>query len=156
MNDKVVLFMAASGILVAVLLVWAQLWISSATHKAKSDAVLTTVGIGMAYCYFAIFISMISFGIMAYTYSVTKLSTFFLSYSFIIATFSVIVSLTSVVHKTYVGLPLFSSSLQKQLSGKLRRGLILFVLPLGLLIIWWLVVYIFPVTKMIFEPLIDG
>ncbi|MFC2033713.1 hypothetical protein ACFLUB_04285, partial [Chloroflexota bacterium] len=50
-NEKVMFFMTASGILVAVLLVWAQLWITKAQVYRKEGHSTSTVGVSLSYVY---------------------------------------------------------------------------------------------------------
>jgi len=73
-GNNVLLFMAASGILVAVLLVWAQLWANTAIQIENNKGSAINSGFGLSYCFYAIVSSMLSFGITVFMGSVTLFS----------------------------------------------------------------------------------
>jgi len=153
MSDKIVLFVAASGILIAVLLVWAQLWTTMAKEYEKGKNPTITAGYGLSFCYYAICASLLAFAITIITYSVNPWALILLSFSIILALFLVILSIWPVVTKTLRALPLLAPLPIGCFANKAARVLILFICPLVLLIFCWLVVYVVPFTKVIFDRL---
>lgn len=155
MSDKIVLFMASNGILVAILLVLAQLWIVMAKEYKDNRKPTITAGYGLSYCYYAIFTSMLSFAITIIAYSLTPLALVLFTYSISSAVILVYLIAHSVVIKTLLALP-FLEPLPiglsvRRFNSKKARVIFLFIAPGLLFLFCWLAVYSIPWTKIIFE-----
>jgi hypothetical protein len=63
-NAKRNLFVTGSGILVAILVVWAQLWVTTGQIYEEKHQSLISVGLGLTFIYAAIFFAALSFAII--------------------------------------------------------------------------------------------
>ena len=110
MEAKLTFFMTASGILVAILLVWAQLWITTAQEYSKVGHSTLTVGVSLAWVYGAILTSMLAFATMLIQYSVSRFALFLLILSVILTGILIAGSLYASVTSTIAGLDILAPS----------------------------------------------
>jgi len=152
MNDnKSTSFLTASGILVAILLVWAQLWFTTAQQYGEPNTI--TAKYGLSYVYIAVLFSLIAFTLTVYN-AVNRWSIIFFGYSLILTAILVFGSLFSIVYKTLSELPMLSPSIPSWFEWFFKEpvwGVI--VAPVGLLILWSVICNCCPCMKNIIKQL---
>ncbi len=144
MNNMKTLLLTASGILIAILLVWAQLWTTTAQYYHDHGYGLITVGYGLLLVYYAMVASVFSF--IAVLFNKFRLGTFFLLFTVAITGVEVLTSTWSVFSKIWTdvdnsllapsewGISFLSSD------PTLKKWLFLIVTPIiTLVVLWWLV-----------------
>lgn len=155
MGNNVMFFMTASGILVAVLLVWAQLWITTAQGYKKDGLSTSTVGVSLSYVYGATLTSLIAFATMLIQFSVSRFTLVLLTFSVMLAIIIVTGSLYASVTKALGGTDVLapSNDFASLYSIPFVRKFALIIIPAFLMILSWLMVCVFPCTKTIFDRL---
>lgn len=156
MGNNVMFFMTASGILVAVLLVWAQLWITTAQGYKQYGLSTSTVGVSLSYVYGATLTSLIAFATILIQFSVSRFALVFLTFSVILAIILVAGSFYASLTKAISGKDVLapSNDFASSYEIPLVRIIALIIIPAFLMIFSWLIVCIFPCTKTIFDRLI--
>ena len=103
MNGRKILLLTASGILVAVLLVWVQLWTDVAQDYRDHGYSLLTAAYGLTFVYYAMAASITSFVIILLSKSSCCLrwALVFLIFAVIIAWFEVVFSMVSTTMRTF-------------------------------------------------------
>ncbi len=99
-------FLVASGFLTAILLVWAQLWVSTAQAYRRRELSTWTVGYGLTYIYWAIGASLVAFVIGIICEPLPGAAFGFFAFSLLVATVQVGQSLLSVSKRMWSGSPL--------------------------------------------------
>jgi len=101
--NEVILIVTSSGILSAILLVWSQLWITTAQEykeNCNSKNPTVTAGIGLTYTYMAILAAITTFGITIVAGTVNNIALMFLMWSGILTFWLVIGSVVPAFLKT--------------------------------------------------------
>jgi len=156
MTNKSMFFIAASGILMAILFVWAQLWTTTAEVYRSYGATLLTAGYGLSYVYYAILASVVAFIITIFKLSVCRWALVSMTFALILTLGQVIATTVSTVTKSLLSLDLLAplTSYADHFSSFLAHLLILFGIPLVLFVLCYLVVMVIPKTKRVFDHLV--
>ena len=127
------IFLTASGVLIGVLLVWAQLWASS-YPKRDDNHRPWTVELGLVWTYVSVLLAMLSFGWSGYyyftqRYDVPPVAMGLFIAAFLMTVLNVAQSLVSNLYKLIKGEPLAD-----KLEGK-RRCIYVYVIKSGAVIL---------------------
>ncbi len=154
-NQKMI-FLTASGILVAILLVWAQLWtIMAQEYKHQPGMTMITAGYGLSCVYYAIFTAFLSFILIIIQRSLSKISLVLFSYSIILTFLLVLSSLIGVVWKTSSGSDVLTPFTPYWLSWFINAPVwVVIISPIGLFIVLFVLALCCPCLKKMFARLI--
>ncbi len=159
MNDRKTLLLTASGILMAVLLVWAQLWTTTAQEYDSKYLSLITAGYGLLFVYYALVASLFSFLILLL--AKLRMGLVFLLSALLITAGEVITSTWSVLVKTWsdpetllepspYAVHFFTAN-----SGW-THWILFVVAPIVSILICYLLVYIIPWSRTKFDSFLDS
>jgi len=158
------LLLTASGILVAVLLVWAQLCTTTAQIYYEHNFILVTAAYGLIWVYYAVLASFLAFitTLISRSTKLMRVGLLFFVFSVIITIFEIGMTTYTTVYKTWNnpnGLlqPPSWSMLIKFLTtySNWAHWIMLVGLPLFVFLICWLLIFIIPFTKNISDSLLD-
>lgn len=138
-------FITASGFVVAILLVWANLWTTTAQVYEDKRTSMFLVKYSLAYLYWAVLASLIAFVIAIFREPVPSPALGFLGFSLMITIFMVGSSLTGVILKVLHDLELWSTlepwdPLSRLSSKYYGRIILVVVIPLLALTAWIIIV----------------
>lgn len=139
-------FITATGFLTAILLVWSQLWTTTAQVYEESGTSMWIVKYSLVYLYWAIFASLVAFALAVFREPMPKPALGLLGFSLTTSIFMIGSSLVGVIMKVLNDLSLWSTlepwpPLYNLSLGYGGKVLLVIVFPMLVLTAWILAIY---------------